>query len=72
VGGRANAVIGGRTLELALHDTAVIPAGEIHRLGNSGRDPVLIVEVQQGDDLSEEDIVRLEDDYHRAPKTSSR
>jgi len=72
VGGRANAVIGDRTLELALHDTAVIPAGEIHRLGNSGRDSVFIVETQQGEVLSEEDIVRLEDDYHRIPKTSSR
>lgn len=65
VGGRADAVIGDQTLKLALHDTAVIPAGEIHRLGNSGRDPAFIVEVQLGEVLSEEDIVRLEDDYHR-------
>lgn len=71
VGGRADAVIGDQTLELALHDTAVIPAGEIHRLGNSGRDAVFIVEVQLGEVLSEEDIVRLEDDYHRVINTSS-
>lgn len=71
VGGRADAVIGDRTLELALHDTAVIAAGEIHRLGNSGRDPVFIVEVQLGEVLSEEDIVRLEDDYHRVANTVS-
>ena len=71
MGGRADAVIGDQTLELALHDTAVIPAGEIHRLGNSGRDAVFIVEVQLGEVLSEEDIVRLEDDYHRVINTSS-
>lgn len=72
VGGRADAVIGERRLQLALHDTAVIPAGEIHRLGNSGCDPLFIVEVQQGETLDEEDIVRLEDDYHRAPTSSRR
>ena len=35
------------------------------RLGNSGDQPVAIIEVQLGDYLGEDDIVRLEDDYQR-------
>ncbi|MGE5624329.1 MAG: phosphomannose isomerase type II C-terminal cupin domain [Bacillota bacterium] len=72
VAGRADAVIGGCAVELGLHDSAFIPAGDAHRLGNSGPVPVCIVEVQKGDVLSEDDIVRLEDDYHRETKVSGR
>ncbi|MEE8224719.1 MAG: mannose-6-phosphate isomerase, partial [candidate division NC10 bacterium] len=40
--------------------------GAVHRLENPWSDPLVIVEVQRGEILSEEDIVRLEDDYERA------
>lgn len=66
VSGRASAVVGEREIELAPRDTVTIPVGTVHRLGNPGDEPMSIVEVQQGDLLSEEDIVRLEDDYNRA------
>jgi mannose-6-phosphate isomerase-like protein (cupin superfamily) len=42
-----------------------IPLGALHRLANFGNEPVTIVEVQRGRILREDDIVRVEDDYHR-------
>ncbi len=46
-----------------------IPLGAIHRAG-AGSSDLLIVEVQQGSWLSEDDIERLSDDYGRAtPQT---
>lgn len=66
VSGRADARVGDHDLTLDLLDSVRIPVGTVHRLGNSGRIPACIVEIQEGDQLVEEDIVRLEDDYHRA------
>jgi mannose-6-phosphate isomerase-like protein (cupin superfamily) len=42
-----------------------IPIGSIHRLGNPGKIPLELIEVQVGSYLGEEDIVRLEDVYGR-------
>ena len=42
-----------------------IPVGEIHRMHNTGEEPLAFVEVQFGDYLGEDDIVRLEDDFGR-------
>lgn len=65
LGGRATAVVGDQARELCMLESVVIPVGCIHRLGNPGPEPVLILEIQRGEVLAEEDIVRLEDDYHR-------
>lgn len=43
-----------------------IPQGEVHRIENKSKTIVEIVEVQCGEILTEEDIVRLEDDYNRS------
>ncbi|HLB79456.1 MAG TPA: mannose-1-phosphate guanylyltransferase/mannose-6-phosphate isomerase, partial [Dongiaceae bacterium] len=42
-----------------------IPQGAIHRLANRGTAPMTLIEVQVGDYLGEDDIVRFEDDYGR-------
>ena len=44
---------------------AYIPLGAIHRMANSGSEPMTLIEVQVGDYLGEDDIVRLQDDYGR-------
>jgi len=50
-------------------NTIFIPVGFIHRLSNNTKDRLLkIVEVQMGDYLGEDDIVRYEDDYGRGKK----
>ena len=42
-----------------------IPLGAIHRMANPGKTPMTLIEVQVGDYLGEDDIVRLQDDYGR-------
>jgi mannose-1-phosphate guanylyltransferase / mannose-6-phosphate isomerase len=42
-----------------------LPIGCIHRMSNSGRINLELIEVQTGSYLDEDDIVRLEDTYNR-------
>jgi mannose-6-phosphate isomerase len=64
--GNARVVNGDQVLELSALESTVIPVETVHRLENPGSHPLVIVEVQTGEILSEEDIIRLEDDYQRA------
>lgn len=50
---------------VATGDTVFIDTGDIHRIENDGREPLIIIETQLGRCL-EDDIVRLEDDFGRA------
>jgi mannose-1-phosphate guanylyltransferase/mannose-6-phosphate isomerase len=50
---------------LERNQSTYIPLGTRHRLENAGPAPLLIVEVQSGDYLGEDDIVRFEDSYNR-------
>jgi mannose-6-phosphate isomerase len=47
-----------------------IPVGAAHRVENSCADPLVFIEVQRGDYLGEDDIVRLQDDFGRAAAKS--
>lgn len=47
-------------------DSVDIPVGTAHRVENPGKELMIFVEVQQGDYLGEDDIVRFEDDFGRA------
>ncbi|HEX2140342.1 MAG TPA: mannose-1-phosphate guanylyltransferase/mannose-6-phosphate isomerase, partial [Woeseiaceae bacterium] len=51
--------------DLAVNESTYIPIGTVHRIANPGNEPVHIIEVQCGDYLGEDDIVRLEDNYGR-------
>jgi len=44
-----------------------IPKGAAHRVENPGEKNLVFIEVQRGAYLGEDDIVRLEDDFGRAP-----
>ena len=48
------------------NQSAYIPLGAIHRLENPGKVPLVLIEVQSGPYLGEDDIVRFEDTYGRA------
>ena len=65
VSGTARVVKGDESLLLRETESIYIPVGVKHRLENPGDAPVKIIEVQTGDYLGEDDIVRLEDRYHR-------
>jgi len=47
------------------NESVYISIGEIHRITNPGTIDLILIEVQVGEYLSENDIVRLEDDYRR-------
>ena len=60
------------TLDDVVHEVPAgsaidIAVGTAHRVENRSDEPLLFVEVQQGGYLGEDDIVRLDDDYGRAP-----
>ncbi len=63
--GRGTATVGKKEWEVGPGSFVDIPRGEIHRLYNTGTAPLVIVEVQFGDYLGEDDITRLEDDFGR-------
>jgi len=49
-----------------VNESTFIPMGKVHRLENPGIIPLIIIEVQSGEYLGEDDIVRFQDDYRRA------
>ncbi len=65
VRGTARVTRGDEVRRLGPNEHVDIPLGAAHRLENTGDEPLHIIEVQCGDDLREDDIVRLEDDYGR-------
>ena len=65
VGGEARVTHGDRVYALRANESTFIPAQTRHRLENAGTEPLVVIEVQCGDYLGEDDIVRLEDQYGR-------
>ena len=65
VSGEAAVVRGDDDLVLKENESTFIPIGMKHRLENTHRQPLRIIEVQVGSYLGEDDIVRLEDRYKR-------
>jgi len=65
VSGRARVTRGDDTLYLDENQSTYIPVGTKHRLENPGDKPLLIIEVQSGSYLGEDDIERFEDRYNR-------
>lgn len=65
VSGSAEVILGAKNLFLTENQSTYIPVGEIHKLKNPGKIPLVVIEVQSGTYLGEDDIVRLEDKYHR-------
>jgi len=57
---------GEREFTLGVNESTFIPLGSKHRLRNDGAEPVEIIEVQVGDYLGEDDIIRFDDRYGRA------
>lgn len=65
VSGTAEVTVGEKTMLLSENESTYIPIGTVHRLTNPGKLPALLVEVQSGSYLGEDDIVRYEDVYGR-------
>jgi len=50
---------------VAPNESCYIPQGYVHRLANEGEEPLILIEVQTGSYMGEDDIERYEDDYDR-------
>jgi mannose-1-phosphate guanylyltransferase len=66
VSGVAKVVNGERDIVINTNESTYIPAGEKHRLENVGLVNLVLIEVQSGAYLGEDDIVRFDDHYGRA------
>lgn len=66
VSGMAKVVNGDREIFVNTNESTYIPAGHKHRLENPGLLNLVMIEVQSGGYLGEDDIVRFEDNYGRA------
>jgi mannose-1-phosphate guanylyltransferase/mannose-6-phosphate isomerase len=68
VRGTALVTIGEEKKTLNENESVYVPLGAVHRLENPGTVPLELIEVQSGNYLGEDDIVRLEDVYQRTTK----
>ena len=65
VSGTALVEVNGNEKTLNKNESTYIPLGCKHRLTNPGKEPLVLIEVQSGDYLGEDDILRFEDKYGR-------
>lgn len=66
VAGTARTSIGDRTSFIQTRESTFVPAGTVHRIENPGPQLLMIIEIQNGVYLREDDIIRLQDDYGRS------
>ena len=66
VRGSGNVKVGNQESFAKYGDSFSIDPEEIHTIENTGKDNLEIIEIQLGEILSEDDIVRLEDKYGRS------
>ena len=66
VKGTATVTIDDRDVVVEAGEAIDIALGAAHRVENAGTEPLVLIEVQRGNYLGEDDIVRLQDDFGRA------
>jgi mannose-1-phosphate guanylyltransferase/mannose-1-phosphate guanylyltransferase/mannose-6-phosphate isomerase len=65
VSGTARVTVDGDVKLLTENQSVYIPLGAVHRMENPGKVPMVLIEVQTGAYLGEDDIIRYEDIYAR-------
>jgi mannose-1-phosphate guanylyltransferase/mannose-6-phosphate isomerase len=71
VNGTGKVTVDDKVLLLAPNESTYVPVGAKHRLENPGRVPLTLIEVQCGDYVGEDDIVRFDDIYGRVAATDT-
>jgi mannose-1-phosphate guanylyltransferase len=66
VSGTATVTVGNTTRYVRPNESTYIKMGELHRLENEGKIPVVLIEAQVGEYTGEDDIVRIDDDFKRS------
>lgn len=64
--GNALVTVNEEKIPRSVNQAVYIPAGAKHRIANPGTEEVILIEVQTGTYLGEDDIVRYQDDFNRA------
>ena len=65
VSGTATVTVGDTKKYVRPNESTYIKMGELHRLENEGKIPVVLIEAQVGEYTGEDDIVRISDDFKR-------
>ncbi|MGP9788668.1 mannose-1-phosphate guanylyltransferase/mannose-6-phosphate isomerase [Roseinatronobacter sp. NSM] len=65
VEGTAKVTVGDDTRLVTENESIYIPLGAVHRMENPGKVPMVLIEVQTGSYVGEDDIIRYEDKYAR-------
>jgi mannose-1-phosphate guanylyltransferase/mannose-6-phosphate isomerase len=65
ISGTARVQRGEEVVDVVMNQSTYIPRGVKHRLENRGKTPLEIIEVQSGEYVEEDDIVRFDDDFKR-------
>ncbi|MDR2789681.1 MAG: mannose-1-phosphate guanylyltransferase/mannose-6-phosphate isomerase [Campylobacteraceae bacterium] len=65
VSGTAKVTINDKSFLVRENESTYIKSGDIHRLENPGKIPLVLIEAQVGKYTGEDDIVRIEDDFKR-------
>ena len=65
VSGTAKVTCDNQETVLCINQSTYVPQTKVHRLENPGVIPLVVIEVQNGDYLGEDDIIRFQDDYTR-------
>ena len=70
VSGTARVTCGEAEVILSNNQSTYVPQCTTHRLENPGVIPLVLIEVQNGEYLGEDDIIRYQDDYARTEKSN--
>ncbi|MDO6458441.1 mannose-1-phosphate guanylyltransferase/mannose-6-phosphate isomerase [Celeribacter halophilus] len=65
VEGTAEVTVDGETRLVTENQSVYVPLGAVHRMKNPGKVPMVLIEVQTGSYVGEDDIIRYEDVYSR-------
>ncbi len=69
IAGTARVTLGEEEIFLHTNQSIDIPKATRHRIENPGKVPLVVIEVQNGEYLEEDDIIRFQDDYRRTEET---
>ena len=65
VAGQGLAIVDAQEIPVKPGVVVDVPLGAVHRIGNTGKNKLVFIEVAFGKVLTEDDIVRFQDDYSR-------
>ncbi len=65
VAGQGMAIVNGKEIPVNPGVVVDVPLGAVHRIGNTGPEHLVLIEVACGKYLGEDDIIRIQDDYSR-------